>query len=123
MADAALFIGWGAVVRGREKEALESFNEAMQYNQQLQSRGDIESFESVILEPHGGDLTGFVLVRGDADKLDRLRRSPEFQQRITRAQLLLDNVGVVGGAIGASLMRQIGIYAEEVEKVKGAVKV
>ena len=28
----------------------------------------IESFEPVFLEPHGGDLTGFILVRGDAEK-------------------------------------------------------
>ena len=31
MAEAGLFIGWGEVVRGREKRALKLFNEAMQY--------------------------------------------------------------------------------------------
>ena len=29
----------------------------------------IESFEPVFLEPHGGDLTGFILIQGDAAKL------------------------------------------------------
>src|SRR5690349_165664 len=31
MADAALFIGWGQVVRGREKRAVEVFNESVAY--------------------------------------------------------------------------------------------
>lgn len=33
----------------------------------------IESFEAVILEPHGGDLAGFILIRGSQDKLAQLR--------------------------------------------------
>ena len=31
MAEAALFIGWGEAARGREKQALEVFNQAVQY--------------------------------------------------------------------------------------------
>ena len=31
MADAALFIGWGQVVRGREKRAIQGFNEGVEY--------------------------------------------------------------------------------------------
>jgi hypothetical protein len=31
MAGEALFIGWGAVVRGREKQALQVFQESMEY--------------------------------------------------------------------------------------------
>ena len=31
MADAALFIGWGQVVRGREKRAVQVFNESVEY--------------------------------------------------------------------------------------------
>jgi hypothetical protein len=36
MADEALFIGWGEVVRGRERKAVEVFNESLQYYGQLQ---------------------------------------------------------------------------------------
>ena len=64
MADAGLFIGWGEVVRGRETEALEVFNETLAYYGRLQEEGAIESFEPVFLEPHGGDLSGFILIRG-----------------------------------------------------------
>ena len=65
MANAALVIGWGPVVPGREQKALQVFGEAIQYYTRLQQQGQIESFEPVALEPHGGDLNGFLLVRGD----------------------------------------------------------
>lgn len=123
MAGAALFIGWGAVVRGREERALEVFNESIAYYAELQSKREIENFEVAILEPHGGDLDGFVLIRGDAAKLEQLRRDPEFVRRTARAQLIVDKVGVVGATIGAGLTNLMSIYQEEVDKVKGAVKV
>ncbi len=80
MADAGLFVGWGEVVRGRETEAVEVFNETLGYYARLQEEGTIESFEPVFLEPHGGDLNGFILIRGEAEKLAALRVSEEFTQ-------------------------------------------
>ena len=72
MATGALVIGWGPAVRGREQKALQVFNEAIQYYTRLQQQGTIESFEPVALEPHGGDLEGFLLIRGDRVDLDDL---------------------------------------------------
>ena len=46
MADAGLFIGWGQVVRGREKLALEVFNESVEYWGGLQGDGKIEASRS-----------------------------------------------------------------------------
>ena len=57
--DFGLFIGWGPVKSGREQQALEVFAEAQQYNERLKQRGDVESYETVLLELHGGDLIGF----------------------------------------------------------------
>jgi hypothetical protein len=123
MADAALFVGWGNVVRGREQRGLEVFNEALQYYADLQRKKEIESFEVVLLEQHGGDLNGFVLIRGDEDRLAKLRNDQEFQRRILRAQLIVDNIGVVGGLIGNSINRTMADYMAELEKLKGAVAV
>jgi hypothetical protein len=103
MAKGALFIGWGPAVRGRERKALQVFQEAVSYYQRLQQNGQIDSFEPVALEPHGGDLSGFLLVKGDADKLAQLRLDQEFVNLNTRAQLVVDNFGVVGGVFGAEL--------------------
>ncbi len=103
MATGVLFIGWGPGVPGREQKALQIFNEAMQYWTRLQQQGVIESFEPIALEPHGGDLTGFVLIRGAKDRLNRLRTDSEFVSLNTRAQLVVQNLGVVMGYAGEDL--------------------
>ena len=110
MTTGALLIGWGTVVRGREQKALQLFNESIQYYTRLQQQGTIESFEPVVLEAHGGDLQGFLLVRGDRDKLNALRTSEEFLHLTNRAELVLDNVGIVTAFIGEELQRQFTDY-------------
>ena len=123
MADAAVFIGWGPVVRGRESQALEVFNEAVQYYADLQKQKVIESSEVVLLEQHGGDLNGFILLRGDVDRLAQLRNDHEFQKRTIRAALYVDNIGVVGALIGAGVTRGMTDYMEEISKIKQPVAV
>ena len=103
MADAAVFVGWGGIARGREAQALQVFNDSQAYYGRLQASGAIESFEIVILQPHGGDLAGFVVLRGERTKLDQAVASEEFQTLTVRASMIADNVGVVNAAIGASL--------------------
>jgi hypothetical protein len=114
MADAGLFIGWGEVVRGRETEAVEHFNATIEYFAGLQADGAIESFEPVFLEPHGGDLGGFLFIRGDAERLSALRVDEDFGSYIQRATLIADGVGVVGASMGAALERQMGAYMEAI---------
>jgi hypothetical protein len=121
MADGALFIGWGRVVRGREHEALSVFNEDMQFYAELQQKKEIESFEIVLLEAHGGDLSGFVLVKGDPEPLARLRTDPEFRRRMIRAALYVDDLGVVGALIGGGVATGMAAYLEEVSKIKSPV--
>jgi hypothetical protein len=100
MANAALFIGYGPVVPGRAAKALQVFNEANQYYGRLQQQGQIESFEPVFLEPHGGDLAGFILLRGDRDKLNGVRFTEEFLRLTNRATLVVQNFGIVSAFIG-----------------------
>ena len=115
MADAALFIGWGQVVRGREKRALQVFNESVEYWGGLQGDDKIEDFEVVLLTPHGGDLQGFALLRGTEDQISALRADEEFQRRITRADLIIDSQGVVDAAIGDGIARGMAQYQGEIE--------
>jgi hypothetical protein len=113
VADAGLFIGWGDVVRGREDRALEVFNETIEFYGQLQSDGRIEDFEVALLEPHGGELQGFAMLRGSEDQIAAIRRDEEFERMMTKASLIVDDLGFIGAAIGASLGRAISIYQEE----------
>ncbi len=118
MAKGALFIGWGPAIPGREQKALDLFNEAMQYYGRLQQQGEIESVEPFLLEPHGGDLGGFLLLRGDADKLARLRTNSEFMDLTLRAQLLLNNVGVVGAWYGEELQQRFATFGQQIASLR-----
>ena len=113
MANAAIFIGWGEAVRGREQKALQVFGEAIQYYTRLQQQGEIESFEPVQLEPHGGDLRGFLLIRGESERLDRLRRSQEFIRLNARAELVVEHFGVVSAFIGEDLNRRFAEFGAQ----------
>jgi hypothetical protein len=112
MADDALFLGWGEVVRGRETKAVEVFNEAIQYYGQLQQDGKIEGFEAYFLGPHGGDLGGFVLLHGDRATLDEIERSAEFERLQTRSAMIVERSGTVPAVTGEALARAMGHFEE-----------
>jgi hypothetical protein len=112
MADWALFIGFGFPVRGREQKAAEVFGEAMSLWGELQGRGELESFEAFFLDPHGGDLGGFMLLRGGREQLQRVHASDEFQRIVTRGQLIAENFGVVYAATGGEIEKQMADFLE-----------
>jgi hypothetical protein len=105
-----LFLGWKRPVAGREKAAMELFGEGMGLWADLQKAGQIASFEPVLLAAHGGDLNGFILLRGDQAKLDAVRTSDRFMDLTTRAVILLEGFGVVPGWEGEGLMKQMQRY-------------
>jgi hypothetical protein len=113
MAEAGLFIGWGVPVRGREKRALDLFNGTMQYYGRLQQDGKIERFDVAVLAPHGSDLAGFALMQGTEQQIDWLRRDEEFQQWVTRAQLIVEQFGVVDALVDQGLGQAISRYQNE----------
>jgi hypothetical protein len=112
MADEALFIGWGDVVRGRESKALEVFNDTLEFYGRLQQQGTIESFEAWFLGAHGGDLAGFVLMRGARERLDEVQRSPEFELLVARSGRVVERIGVVDAYTGEALGRLVGQFQQ-----------
>ncbi len=116
MADAAIFVGFGQAARAREPQALELLEEGLRYFAGLQERGEVESFEPVVLTPHGGDLRGFILIRGEREALNRLRRDAEFRRLTARASLVVDNFGVVGAYVADGLQSQLDVYRSQVEE-------
>jgi hypothetical protein len=117
MAKGALFVGWGALIPGREQAARKVLAEAVQYLQRLQQAGTIDSFEAVALEPHGGDLAGFVLVRGDQEAIAHLRVSAEFTRVAVRVQLVHTHVGVVGAYTGAEMQSLFEVWDRQEEEL------
>lgn len=114
MAEMALFTGWGAPVRGREQKGLDVFNETIAYWGELQGDGRIESFEVAILEPHGGDLAGFILARGSREQIDAARADGRFTELMTRAGLVVESLGIVQAYIGEGIAHQVSVYREQI---------
>jgi hypothetical protein len=119
MAGEALFIGWGAVVRGREKQALQVFQESIEYYGKLEQEGRIESFDVLLLAPHGGDLNGFVILHGDRQGLAEIRFSDEFERLIGRAAAIIDNLGVVPAYSGEALAQQMALFQQVADEFGG----
>lgn len=116
MAEAALFVGFGQPARAREPQALDLFAHLLRFYTELQERGEIESFEPVLLEPHGGDLGGFILIRGTPDQLHELKAQGEFRRTSARAGLVVDGFGVVDAHVGEGLQAQVALYGQQVEE-------
>lgn len=99
----ALFMGWNRVVPGKESQAMELYQEVMAYWGQQQAAGKIESFQPVVLSPHGGDLNGFILVVGDVDNLNTIRKSEEYASLSMRMNLVCMNYGATSGYHGEAM--------------------
>lgn len=116
MADTALFCGWNQPSTGREAQALELFASTIAFWNKHKEAGNIESFEPVILSRHGGDMNGFMLIRGDAAKLDEIKRSDEFFSIVNQCSYCVDNFGVVDAYIKEGVARVMGEYGKYVSK-------
>jgi hypothetical protein len=117
MADRALFIGFGAPVRGREERAIEVFNEFVEMFGRMHSDGRIASMEVSLLDPHGGDLGGFFMVGGSAEQCAALTNDEEFRRATIDASLIVENFGVVPAATGDGVGKEMAMYMDAVKKV------
>src|SRR5271157_4983281 len=100
MAKGAIFIGWGEPFPTYREKALKVFSEAMQFNKRLQQQGEIDSFEPVILDYHG-------------DELSRLRTNPEFMSLIVKCALVVKDVGVIDAFNGDAAEARIADYQKQ----------
>ena len=112
MATDVIFMGWNRAVPGREAQAGQHFQEYLGYLGKLQQTAQIESFEAVLLSPHGGDLNGFFLLRGDSAKLNALPETTEWVTHVTRANVNLEGFGTVRGVTGEGVMAWMATWAE-----------
>jgi hypothetical protein len=117
MADRALFIGFGAPVRGREERAIEVFNEFVEMFGRMQSDGRISGMEVSLLDPHGGELGGFFMVQGSETQCSALPNDEEFRRAVADATLIVDNFGVVPAVTGEGVGREMAMYSDAVKKV------
>ena len=112
-----LFVGFGYPVRGREQKAIQVFNEFVEFLSRMQQQGEIDGFEPFFLEPHGGDLGGFFLVRGDGERLSRLRISDEWLDLSYRADLIVEGFGVTAATVGDEIEQELGRFQRHAQEL------
>ncbi len=105
-----IFFGWNRSIPGRERISGAHFQEFLQYLGGLREKGTIQAFEAVLLDPHGGDMNGFFLIRGEGAKLAELTASREWLAHVTRATLHLDGAGAVFGVTGDAIQERMKLW-------------
>ena len=103
MANAVIFLGWNRPTVGREQQAMQLFQKSLEFYGKLMAEGRIDSFEPIILSAHGGDLNGFILIRGNAKKLSEIKREETFIDLVIEGEYCVDGFGHVDGYIGDGL--------------------
>ena len=73
---------------------------------EFQKQGYFESLDAAGLTAHGGDMNGFILLKGERAKLDELRRTDAFERLSMTLGSKLDHYGVVPG-VTLEGMRQV----------------
>jgi hypothetical protein len=110
MGSNVILVGWNRSIAGREKLSAQHFDEFVKYLGGSQQKGTIQSFDVVLLDPHGGDLNGLFLLKGDSAKLDALLATTEWMTHITRATLHLEGSGVIRGATGNEIAGRMALW-------------
>lgn len=112
MSHNALVIGWNRAQPGREKQTLEHFQEFLGYLGKQQANGNIKSFTPVVMEPHGGDLNGFVLVQGETAGLRKMFDEDQWQDHVARAQAHMQGFGVIRAGVDKELEKRMQRWAK-----------
>lgn len=112
MGSNAILFGWNRSVPGRENTSGDHFQEFVAYLQELVGKGAIEDFDIMFLDPHGGDMNGFFLIRGEPSKLDALIASDQWTVHMTRAALHLQGSGAVRGVTGDAVIKRMELWRQ-----------
>jgi hypothetical protein len=109
-----IFFAWNRSIPGRESLSASHFQDFVKYLTGLQNKGEIASFDTVFLNPHGGDLNGFFLIRGSSNKLDALQESEAWVTHMTRAAMHLEGSGAVRGVTGDLVMERMALWTNNI---------
>ena len=114
MSSNVAFFAWNRSIPGRERTSGEHFQEFVTYLEGLQKNHKIQSYDVVFLNPHGGDLNGFFLIRGANSQLTDLISSSEWTTHMTRAGMHLEGSGNVLGVTGDMVMERMALWTKNI---------
>ena len=92
----------------------QAYRNLTKYLSGLERNGAIQGFDVVLLDPHGGDLSGFFLIKGESSQLDKVVSTSEWITHVTRASLHLEGSGAVRGVTGDEVMKRMAIWTNAI---------
>jgi hypothetical protein len=105
-------LSFGAVIPGREALAVACFTELSRFFGSVLDDG-VSSFAPYFFaDGLMGDVSGFFLVQGSRDRLDRLRREDEFGALLLRAGAATQNVRIHTLIAGSEAGRLVNRYRD-----------
>lgn len=116
MSPNVILFAWDRSAAGREAMSAQHFQSFMEYLGTQQRNGAIESFDPVLIEPHGGHLNGFFLIRGEPGKLTQMLGSDEWVRHQVRGLLHLEGAATLRGVSGAEVGRRMALWMQEAPK-------
>jgi hypothetical protein len=116
MAYDVVLIGWNRAVAGRERDAVELFGTAVNFYESQKKAGTISAHEHFFLDPHGGDLNGFTVLRGERNKLSTMLNSDEWHTISAKAVITLEGFGAIHGVTGEGIQKRMGLYSSSIPK-------
>jgi hypothetical protein len=111
MGDYGVETTWGDPKTGREQKALELWGDVVAQNEKDIANGLIERWDGIVYEPSAGPPAGAMRFYGTQDQIEKYIRSDTFQDVLTRAVTLLDNVGIRRFLSGDALAQDFARYA------------
>ena len=108
----AIVVSWSQVIPGREALAAELFANRIGYFEKCQKAGRLESWEPVLMSPHGGAPLGFFILRGTHENPLWVWDDEEFQQLNLRAMQCVADYSVLPAFRGTEAYEVLGMWAK-----------
>jgi hypothetical protein len=113
-------IEWGMPIEGREFKALEVFNASMQWWEDQKSSGNIAAYQAYgTLTGNYGARSGFFIVEGSLDQIDKLRHSEDYRKLLNRVVTIVHNVRTDLLETGKEMQTRMERYGKDVKDVIG----
>ncbi|HAV63102.1 MAG TPA: hypothetical protein DCY13_12150 [Verrucomicrobiales bacterium] len=112
MSSNVIFFAWNRSIPGRERISAQHFKDFVSFLESLVKNHGIQSFDPVFLNPHGGDMNGFFLIRGEPAKLKEILSSKEWVTHVFRANMHLQGLGVVRGQTGELIKERMELWTQ-----------
>ena len=117
MGDYGVETTWGDPKTGREQNALALWADVVDQSEKDLANGLFDRWEAVVYEPSGGGPAGSTRYHGTQDQIEGFIRSDSFQDVLTRAVLLLENVSIRRFLSGDALAQDFGRYINAVNSL------